>query len=524
MFHKTLSVTLMGAALLAGCSSSSSGKKPLSGAQTGSTTIDLGTEDVAFTQPKQIKMDGTATYDDVADTVTVALTLTNKSKTVLHNPKVLVSGVSEGAVTGDGTYGLSPTEGAASDYVYFGPESIPPGGTASRDVEFTGVTGVGTELTFDVEIIQNAWAFVPANDDGIQAVDISGTGNEIDLFNLGEIQDFGWDGDSWQWCAAMSPDTRYVYYTNRNQPAIITFDTVDQTLTMGESLIGGDILYDATGVLGCIDGLTTSPDGETLYATVSHDVHIASNTGDYPTPSMIEVVKLSAKNLSVKGRVTVWTDPGPPPVSLSGEGGGSPPYNPEIRGRQISVTPDGTRGAVSISGASECSLLNLSSMSVIDTYTTAGFHPRYAAVSPDADYIVVNYTWRDDSDGTLEMIDTDTGVGTDLIPDTLDAGTSTYSPFLEWGPDGRLYYGRAWNASVPGLSIWEPVGDTWVEVTGLYGNAIHFGEDYYALFDDQNSELHMYDYTDVELDFPATLTSPLATTVGSWGHGLVVTE
>jgi hypothetical protein len=516
MTPKTVGILLLGAAALASCSSSSNGKKILAGVQTGTVTITLADGKVSFGQPKQIKVSGTAVYDDPTDTVTLSLTIKNGSKSVLHNAKVLVTGLSEGTLTADGTFGPSPGEGSSPGYIYYGPESIPPGGTAARDIEFTGVTGVGTELTMDVEVLVHPWAFLPGNSSGVYAVDISGSGEELDLFTAGEINDFGYDSDCWARCDAMSPDTRFVYFTNRNQPAILMFDTVDQTLTIGDSYLGGTIAFDASGDVGCFDGLTTSPDGNHLYGTLSHTAHISTFTSpNWPVPTEIEVLKINAKTLKVEKRVTIWTPPVPGP---GGEGA-----DLDIRGREVSTTLDGQFGAVSITGASEVVMLDLGSMSVMDTFATSGLDPRYAAISPDASAIVVAYTYRDSSDGTLEVIDTATGDLDTLVPDTLDVGTDTQGAFLRVGPDGRLYYGRCWNTSVPGVSVYDPVLETWTEFGG-YGMAIHFGTDRWCYWDYDNGELHCYGYDDVELTFPATGALGLTPTVGSWGHGMVVTE
>jgi hypothetical protein len=530
MNQQILGLTLIGAAAFAtSCSNSSGGKSFLKDGQVGVTSIDLATGAVTFTQPKQVKLSGTAVYDDPTDTVTLSLTITNKSKSLLHNPKVLLSGLSEGTVTGDGTFTSPPVPLTAEGvpgvpYVYFGPESIPTNGTASRDIEFTGVTGAGAELTADVEILVHPWIFVPGNDNGVVATDASGTGEELVLYDLGEIDVLGFDGESWQRTDSMSPDTRYVYYTNRNQAAIITFDTVDHTMTIGDSLIGGTIAFDGTGEVGCIDGMVASPDGKFLYATVNHGTHVSSfesggSAQPFGTPTMVEVVKLDAATLDVMDRVTVWT---PPPVGLgAGEGGGG--TTSDIRGRVVSVTPDGTRGAISITGASEVSLLNLSNMTVMDTWTTSGAVPRHPAISADASTIAVAYTSRDGSDGTLELIDTATGSLTDLAPDTLDVGTNTSSGFLSYGPDGRLYYGRAYNGTVPGVSIYDPIGDTWSEIAG-YGNAIRFGDDAWCIWDNDADEVRCFDYTDVELTFPGSGSIGIPVVAASFGHGLLFTE
>ena len=518
MNPKIMSAVALGLFAVACSSGGGSSKKPLTGAQTGSASVNLATAALSVVSPKQIKVSGTAVVDDGADTVTLSLTLKNGSKSVLHNPKLTFSAVSEGAVTGDGSFGPAPIEGGGVQYVYYGPESIAPGGEVSRDIEITGVVSTSGDLTMDLEVLVHPWIFLPFNDDGVYAVDGSGTGEELDILDA-EIELLGFDGDTWMRVDAASPDSRYVYYTNRNQPAVLTFDTVAQTLTLGDSVMGGTLAFDGSGVVGCFDGLTPSPDGAYLYGTLNHGAHLSTQTStNWPTPTMVEVLKLNAKTLNVVDRVTVWE----PPVPSPGEGGG-PLYDDDIRGRTVSVSTTGTYGALTVTGTQEVLLLNLDSMTVMDSWLVSGYNARQAAVNADATQIAVCYTWRDDSAGELEVIDTATDVVSALVPPTLDGGTSTYSPVLTYGPDDRLYYGRAYNGSVPGLSIYDPSGPSWVELTGVTCNALAFREDRYYLYDDSNGMLHMYDYTDAELTFPATGAAGLAVNA-SWGHGLVITD
>ena len=169
-------------------------------------------------------------------------------------------------------------------------------------------------------------------------------------------------------------------------------------------------------------------------------------------------MKLDAATLDVLDRVTVWTSATPP---LSADG---------VQGRELSLTSDGAFGALAITGAGLVVKLRTSDMTVVAEHPVSAVHARHAAISPDGLSIAVGTTWRDGSDGTLLWIDTIAGTEATLAPPTLDAGTSAYMPFLKYGPDGRLYCGRAWNDTVPGVSIFDPATSAWVEQRG-HGNA-----------------------------------------------------
>lgn len=523
--HLGLAVGASAAVVLSSCSDSSSSKKVLTGPQTGTVTVNLDSEKVNFMQPAQIKMSGSALYDDVADTVTISLTLKNGSKSILHNPKALFSNLSEGTITGDGGFGPQPpSEGGAPTYVYFGPESIAPGSTATRDVVVDNVTGVDTMLTMDVDILVHPWFILPGGDDGVVATDSSGSGESVFINDVAEDTGFGGGGapDAWTRADAKSPNGRYVYYTNRNQPAIVTYDTVDLSFTIGDSYMGGDIAHDGTGDVGFIDGLTQSPDGEHIYAVLSHGVHTYPfGSSMWPEPDEIEVLKLRATDLGVVERVTIW-EPGPLPV-------GGP--SGEVRGRRMVLTPDGSMGAVAIQNDGLVYLIDTSDLSVIDAddgtdgdqgFATTTFAPRIAAPSPDGSLIYVATNRLDTNDGTLEVIDVSDGSITTLAPDTVTVGNNMPT-FLEFGPDGRLYYGRSYDSTVPGLSIYDPAGMSWTEIAGEM-TAIAFRADAYYVWDDDAEEVRAFDYTDSELVFEATGATGLPNTDEAFGHGLVLTD
>ena len=146
------------------------------------------------------------------------------------------------------------------------------------------MTGASGAVVFEVEALTHPWLFLLANDDGIVAIHSSETGQEIFTQTGGAVPGLGFDGDDWLRAGAVSPDTRTVYYTGRNQPAIAAFDTVKHALTYGPSLIGGASEDDGTGAVGSLSGLVTSPDGAHLFTTVSHGGHTGHFNGSFAFP------------------------------------------------------------------------------------------------------------------------------------------------------------------------------------------------------------------------------------------------
>ena len=119
----------------------------------------------------------------------------------------------------------------------------------------------------------------------VVTTDSSGTGESVFLTPLTEA--LGWDGDAWSRADAKSPNSRYVYYTLRNQPAVVTYDTVEMTFTIGDSYMGGTIAHDGSGVIGFIDGLTQSRDGDHVYAVLNHGVHTYPHGGSM-APGLVD--------------------------------------------------------------------------------------------------------------------------------------------------------------------------------------------------------------------------------------------
>ena len=511
------------------------GLKTLSGPQTGTVTVVLASGAVQITNPQAVNLSGTAVVDDAADTVTLSLTVTNKSTTLLTNPKVVVDSLSEGTTAGDGTFGPAPppADGGSPPFYYYGPESLDSNGSASRDILITGVTGVGANLVIDLEVVFHPWLFVPGNWKELVGVDSSGSGEGL----LYDVTSLGFQGtvegplmsfpDGHFQPELASPDGRLVHFIARNQPAILTLDLVTMLPSL-TNLSGGGLAFDGTGAVGSTSGLTRAPDGS-MYAVLNLGAHNYrfSNLGaaDHPPP-LVQLVHLDADLTPLAGLELQ------PQVVLPPVGPGS---HLEYRGRKLSLSADGSRGAVPLTDLGEIVWIDLDAFSVIDTdAVTSGVQnfdvsatssmPRLAAVSPDGSEIAVAYV---DGDGSLDVIDTSTGAISLLVPPSVilfgDPMDNTYPTFLEYGPDGRLYYGRKFNNTITGLSIYDPVAMTWVEQTAVVDAAgLAFGDGVYCAYDSDSQTVRCFDLTtDAPVQVPATGLETLSA-LGNFGHGMVL--
>lgn len=502
-----------------GGGSGSTGPVVLSGPQTGSLSIDLATGTAQVTaQPQALELDAQAAYDAAAERVTVTLGTGNNSTATLHNAKLLVRSLSEGSVVGDGVFG--PAGGVAPPpYVYLGPSSIAPGESTANDFVIEGVTGAQPVLSIDFELAFHPWLFTPGGYRVLAGEDASGSGQRIGV----DLTAFGFfatdpDGshDTQFQPALASDDGRFVYLTCRNQPAVAVLDTTTMAVTLSNDLTGGVLANDGTGSVGHVSGLSASPDGSLLYAVLNH-THSFRHNQTYP-PTTVDLVVLNEVTLSIAATLTVFE-----PATGVGTG-----EFLEFRGRKLSVTADGAFGALPITRTGLVAYIDLADLQVAELFDVSGSHldPRFAAISPDGGEVYIAYNSNDlPSDGTLDVLDVATGLLSPLSPPT--PGAANFVGALEFGPDGRLYYGRN-HGTEPGLSIYDPATGTWVEQPeARSGSGVAFAADgsRYYVHDNDDGDLHVFDAaTDAPLPFDASGLSSLPNAGGGFGHGLVVTD
>lgn len=537
MSRKQLGLAAALAVLGFGCSSGSSGGGgdslvTLSGPQTGTISVDLSNGEVSITKPQAIKLSAEATYDDPTDQLTISLTAQNYSTSTLHNAKVLVTTLSEGGVTGDGAFGAAAGDGEpVPPYIYFGPNSLAPKDEATGEIIVTGVTGVSADWSMDLELVFHPW-FITGSAYDIAGEDASGSGQDFTL----DTSELSFDDGRASFVpSALSSDGQKVYMGCRNQPAVAFLDLTTMTTTFSEDLTGGgSIAFDGTGSVGSVDGPTMSPDGNYLYAVLNL-AHFYPG-GTYP-PGEITLLKLNADDLTIAESLVVFD---PPTTEEAGVLADGAPVT-EYRGRSLSVNGDGTRGALPIMRLGLVAYVDLENMVLIDTYPIdlgtptgdgggGGFtttETRFAAISPDASMIAVAFSYSSGSDGTLALVSTTDGSITTITPPT--AETFAGPGALQFGPDGRLYFGRNHLAATgAGLSIYNPATDTWIEQADVDGCAgIFFSSDgaSYYVKDYGDGDLHAFDVeTDAILTFEASGLDALTNTYSGNGHGLVVTR
>ena len=458
--------------------------------QTGDISVDLGTGVVTVNnQPTMLPLMGTAVYDNVLMTLTIDLTAQNDFPRLLNNLKVLVSNLNEGTVTGDGNFGGTP-------YVHYGLDALDLGASAVAQIVVDGVTGATDPITFDVEFLNHRMLYGDGRwDVGLIRIDASGTGindaiSSEPLGYNGAVDDSSFDD------GVVSPDGKFVYVANRNQPAITVIDTTTGTASIGIDLTTGGpaIAFDATGSVGFTDSVDVSPDGQFLYTVLTE--------GDHPGSSDVQGARAATDVYLVKvNRATLVEDSRVQLVAADAT---------FAKGKGFDMDSAGTVGAVCIKELGQVFMVDLTTMAIIDTDPlTAGDQPfdvsatstdpRQVAVSPAGDTLYVAYAGF--GTGALDVIDVGTGLITPLplLSPTVDGQIGEFG----FGQDGRLYYENPESsATEAALSIYTPSGGgSWVEVfspsTGVNAYGMAFTEDgsRYYLFDASSKALHEFDAT-----------------------------
>ncbi|MHC5010571.1 MAG: hypothetical protein ACYTG6_06405 [Planctomycetota bacterium] len=518
------------ALLLVACGGGSGGGTPPPvgppGPQVGSLSVDLASGTVTVTtQPSHLTLSGAAVYDAGTMTVAIDLDVLNSAfGRLIFNLKAQVTGTNEGSVTGDGTFGGDP-------YVYYGPNALAPGAMETRTITVNNVTGAVDPITVDLALPNHPMIFVPqgSGPSGMQAVDSSGSGQSFAIDNDALIWDsVANNGNNWTSDGVVSPDGRFLYTGFRCQPTVVVIDTTTMTPVLTADLSGaGNLQTDGSGTIGTVDKVRMSPDTRFLYAPLTLNRHTYDDTlqGAMGSNPDCYLVKIDRATMTEVGRVTLIL--------------GS---TNDARAKAFSCNAAGTWGVTSLNQEGQVFLIDLVTMTIIDTdagvpgvqpydVSAMGMAPRDAAMSPDGSRIYVGFTGDDGSDGTLGVIDTATGMMTPLpLPSTY---VRNYIGNLVFGPDGKLYFAHGYTTIVgePGLSIYDPATMLWTEfydpsdaLVSLFFS--HDGTRYYTLlYNLSPNEIRAYQIgTDTvipnEADGGPGIVLPQS---GNWGHLGVIT-
>lgn len=386
--------------------------------------------------------------------LTVDLNLQNTGiARLVFNAKAYVTAIDNGTVAGSADDGTN--QGA-----WFGARGLEQNGiTQPGRFEISAYTANPINLT--LEFKDDPTLFVPADEDCdlFLGVDSSGE-SSYNIVGQGANAYTGYNEYPGTREAAASPDGRWLATGARTQPYVYLFD-----LTTFAPSIGID-LGDATGV-GTVESVKFSPNGDFLYATVTHGTHAPNWYGadddhiQQPGPGFLsvaqtgELVKIAFPAMTVVDRVELFADSTVDAVA-----------------RNLSVSSDGTLVAVAIANSGQVALVNTTDMTLttlVDVSAQAPA-PRQVAVSPDGTKTYVGFRSGNDPvtgtdyahDGTILEIDNSTFATTTVVVPNLTSGST--ASYLDFGPDGKLYYGRKGIDHSASLSVYDTTAQSWNDV------------------------------------------------------------
>ncbi len=377
------------------------------------------------TQPQLLGVTASADFDFAAQRLTVHLTLDNKSARVLHSPKVVVDTISQG-VLGNATATLQGRR-----YLAFGPAGLGAQRQATRDLVFTGVTGAMDPIQLDLRI-ETSPMLVLGVSNFLRLGDAVPTARLTDGAPITPQVQLpcanGIAGGCNYTEGVFTRDGRRLLIGDGRRAAVVAIDTTDLT-------VGGS---DELSRRGFVDSVALSPDGQTVYAVYNDNVHRQLNGGPpgpgnqgaslLGSPSNVQLVELDAFSLRERRRLEVVT------ASTGGR-------DTRVRGHRLTLSADGTRGALALKNAEEVLHLDLTSLTVlrrvpVESGSVNG-RVRYGVLSPDGARIFVAYRGVP---GRLDVIDTSTYA---ITPLPLTAPAVSANPGdLIFGPTGRLYFSR----------------------------------------------------------------------------------
>ncbi len=435
----TVATVIVGTGFLAGCNSSSSSSSAYTAptraaalaAQTAVITITdpAGTPSVSVdTQPANITLAATVTSPGTggAGTIDVALSATNNAGRIISNMKVDIGATS--TLSGNTISNSSGTLPSGDEYISFGPKAVADGATRDAADLLSFNTGGSTgNITLNVTLPTqdfSLWTTDSTSSTAIQDID---TGAQTQDYNV-DVQGIG--GHDYQaslrW-GASSPDGHYLFMGHKQQPVIVVLDTT----TLAYSTVA---MLENNGTLGATDAVAMSPDAHYLYASVlegDHNYRDGSSNG-YHTSLNIRnwLVKVDRTTMEVVSRLELT------------------PANSGARLRRLSISSDGSTGALAVDWSGDVDVINLNNMTLtksVNVTGDCGARPRYAAIAPDASkvYVACNDTDSTDlpnPDGAITVIDLSDYSMSSITPTT--ATGTNYVSDLQFGPDGRLYYAR----------------------------------------------------------------------------------
>jgi hypothetical protein len=442
-------------------------------AQTSTTRVVLGPQiatleyDIAnetatvVSQPADLTL--TATWREAAeerglDAVVhgIDLTVRNDTCRLLFNLKAVNDSMTDGAqlvpdVEGhpdeDGSRPVHGTLWFDGDkvFTYFGPESILPGGTVQRALEFLHESTFTGAVTVQLHFIDAPMIYGTSNGGRWVMLDtsMSGIAHGIELPST-ERGGVGLGRQLRQ--GVISPDGRLVFAGEKGTPFINVIDTSTLEVTGGTDLAG------TKNGEGNIGGLALSSDGASLYGVFNDGSHWHGRLDEGTSvPTAVHVIEFETEALTEVRRTTLFTEDAA-----------------SRTGRSVVLRSDGQRLAVLVSDRDgdrrEVWFLDVGSFNVVDTDGDAeGVQPLTLPASSIGQG--ENLTWSDTSDvlsvgyNDHNHSASENRVGVDLIDGatfevthvvTAIGGSVASVPAVR---DGALYYTSRRNENVGPLTL-----------------------------------------------------------------------
>lgn len=463
--------------------------------QDGALEIDTSGLTVTVTkQPRDFFIEGgDVTYNPNSEELKFTLEVTSLVGRYVHNMKLATKSFSQGLIVA-GTTGIFDNKPT----MYFGPQSTPAGSSFSRTIKAAGVAGDPPIVNMTFELSEHPTARVGGGkrtNDPIGLSDTSGSGFGQGLNCPSQFMPVA-DGMRSQ-CnmggGYLTADDRWLYVAFASHPVLLKYDM--ETLS---PVLGVELSTDVGRALEVVP----SPDGTHLYVTVQNGRHRRTGTSTSYIKTQgfngdIELVKLATETLEVIDRVTLFT------AATMGDA------------RGLSITADGTQGAVALDRLSQVVHLDLENMVVLQAIDTTETRPRVATITPDGTSIYVFYNQSTDG----EIFATSDYSSTTLP--ILAGGTSQRVGNAIFGPDGRLYLARKPFDGSSALVIFDPSDPVNLQ-TGLFpGNqlfAVTMGPDGQTLWGKTDGQIKA---VDIATDMPI-LSQQAGTTPK--GHHLSITR